>query len=126
MTPYTILGTPLYEFLHTEPSVTDYFVRVDEQDKILEEFGFSRTNRTEYLCHFFDSVFFDEQITEVSIDEAIEALAIKDGVDIVKYNNGNIGFVAYYNGNVNGFEIFDIKLIQVIDFLKQKIEEELL
>lgn len=105
MPPYTILGTPLYEFLDTEPSETDCFARIDEQDKILEEHGYSRTNRTEYLCHFFDSVFFDEQTTEFCIDEAIEALAIKDGVDIVRFDNGNIGFIAYYNGNINGFEI---------------------
>lgn len=105
MPPYTIIGTPLYEFLDTEPSETDYLARIDEQDKILEQNGLSRTNRTEYLCHFFDSVFFDEQTTEFCVDEAIEALAIKDGVDIVRFNNGNVGFIAYYNGHENGFEI---------------------
>lgn len=105
MIPYTILGTPLYEFLDTEPTETDYFARISEQDAILKEHGLSRINRTEYLCLFFDSVFFDEQITEFCIDEAIEALAIKDGVDIVRFDNGNIGFIAYYNGHKNGFEI---------------------
>ena len=105
MPPYTILGTLLYEFLDTEPTEEDCFARIDEQDKILEEHGFSRTNRTEYRCHFFDSVFFDEQTMEFCIDEAIEALAIKDGVDIVRFGNGNIGFIAYYNDNINGFEI---------------------
>lgn len=55
--------------------------------------------------HFFDSPFFDECTTEMNIYEAIECLAIKDGADLVQYDNGNYGFVAYYNGNVNGFEI---------------------
>ena len=108
MPQYTILGTPLYEFYDAyddEPSETDLFARVDEQEKILKQNGLSSTNGTEYLCHFFNSVFFDEQIIETCVDEAIQGLAIKDGVDIVKYNNGNIGFIAYYNGNVNGFEI---------------------
>ena len=108
MIPYTILGTPLYEFYDAyddEPSETDLFARVDEQEKILKQNGLSSTNGTEYLCHFFNSVFFDEQIRESCVDEAIEFLAIKDGVDIVRFNNGNIGFIAYYNGHENGFEI---------------------
>ena len=31
--------------------------------------------------------------------ESIEALAIKDGIDLIKFENGNLGFVAYYNGH---------------------------
>lgn len=55
--------------------------------------------------HFFDSPFFDEYTTKMNVYEAIECLAIKDGADLVQYDNENYGFVAYYNGNKNGFEI---------------------
>ena len=41
----------------------------------------------------------------MDIDNAIEHLASKDGVDMVQFSNGNYGFVAYYNGKVNGFEV---------------------
>lgn len=78
---------------------------IDEQDKILAGLIFKRNFTESYLIHFFDSVFFDESHTVMTIDEAIEYLAIKDGVDLVQYANGSIGFVAYYNGNDNGFEI---------------------
>ena len=36
---------------------------------------------------------------------AKKIVAIKDGVDMVQFANGNYGFVAYYNGGINGFEV---------------------
>ena len=62
-------------------------------------------NNGSYICHFFDSAWFDEGTIEMDIDDAIQCLAIKDGVDMVQFSNGNYGFVAYYNGRVNGFEV---------------------
>ena len=62
-------------------------------------------NNGSYICHFFGSPWFDEETIEMDIDDAIECLAIKDGVDMVQFSNGNYGFVAYYNGRVNGFEV---------------------
>lgn len=80
-------------------------LRYEEQVSKLETLGFKYKWGTNYLCHFFDSVFFDEDTNITSIPEAIEYLAIKDGVDLVQFSNGNYGFVAYYNGYKNGFEI---------------------
>ena len=62
-------------------------------------------NNGNYICHFFDSAWFDEEIIEMDIDDAIQCLAIKDGVDMVQFSNGNYGFVAYYSGETNGFEV---------------------
>jgi len=76
----------------------------EEQQAKLEIFGI---DDKEYTCHFFNSVFFNEQTEIMTVNDAIECLAIKDGVDLVMYDNGNIGYVAYYNGNENGFEIID-------------------
>lgn len=57
------------------------------------------------LCHFFNSPFFNEKTGYWTVYDAIQCLAIKDGVDLVQFDNGNLGFVAYYNGKQNGFEI---------------------
>ena len=62
-------------------------------------------NNKNYICHFFDSAWFDEETIEMDIDDAIQCLAIKDGVDMVQFSNGNYGFVAYYSGETNGFEV---------------------
>lgn len=70
-----------------------------EKRKIL---GLEKGN---FFCHFFDSPWFDALIMELEIDDAIQHLAIKDGVDMVQFSNGNYGFIAYYSGEVNGFEV---------------------
>lgn len=57
--------------------------------------------------HIFDTPFGDECITEMNIYDAIEGLAIKDGVDLVQYENGNYGFVSYYNMKKDAFEILN-------------------
>ena len=60
-----------------------------------------------YRIHFFDSPYTSETVRELYIFGAIEHLAIKDGYDLVQYENGNYGYVAYYNGIENGFEILE-------------------
>lgn len=74
-----------------------------EQKEKLNEIGLHFDDELNF--HFFDSPFFDEQIYCGSIFDAITGLAIKDGVDLVRYENGHVGFIAYYNDNTNGFEI---------------------
>lgn len=96
MLDYTIITrNRVYE---SEPE--DILAEQQEKRKIL---GLDKPK--DYLCHFFDSGFFNESIEIIDIDCAIQYLAIKDGVDMVLFSNGNYGFVAYYNGEVNGFEI---------------------
>lgn len=80
-------------------------LRYEEQQEKLKILGFKYERMADYVCHFFDSAYFDEETTTMSIPEAIECLAIKDGIDLVQFENGNYGFVAYYNGHKNGFEI---------------------
>lgn len=78
-----------------------------KQDSILLEKGFDFEKK--YAIHFFDSKFMDENTMETEIHEGLEYLAIKDGADLVQYDNGNYGFVAYENGVENGFEILNIE-----------------
>ena len=75
---------------------------VREQEEKRNILGLNNKN---YICHFFDSAWFDEETIEMDIDDAIQCLAIKDGVDMVQFSNGNYGFVAYYSGDTNGFEV---------------------
>lgn len=101
---YTIL-TPMdcYTFNEGDPTEQELDRRVEEQNDILTANGYKFGKA--YKLHFFASPYTNEGTADLNIDEGIQALAIKDGVDIVRYGNGNIGFIAYYNGNVNGFEI---------------------
>lgn len=89
--------------------ITKHRVYESEPDDIYNEQQEKRAvlnlNGADYLCHFFDSPFFNDSLVVSDIDTAIQYLAIKDGVDMVLYSNGNYGFVAYYSGSVNGFEI---------------------
>lgn len=58
------------------------------------------------VIHFFKSAFCSKDCYYyMSILDAIESLAIKDGCYCVKYENGNIGYIAEYSGKENGFEI---------------------
>lgn len=75
---------------------------VREQEEKMQILGLDGDN---YLIHFFESPFMSDHRTEMPVREAIECLAIKDGYDMVQFPNGNYGFVAYYNGIENGFEI---------------------
>ena len=83
--------------------------RCYEQNEVLENAGFpggaSGDNDTSYLVHFFGSIWCHAFLDNCTLMEAIEALCIKDGVDLVKFENGNYGFVAYYNGISDAFEI---------------------
>ena len=95
MLDYTIITkNRVYE---SEPE--DIVNEQREKEKVLGLDGDS------YICHFFVSCFFNENTVVESIEDAVQSLAIKDGVDLVQFSNGNYGYVAYYNGCANGFEI---------------------
>jgi hypothetical protein len=105
MKNYTIL---------TKKSVLDIQEEIGELDSQLQESALtnlwgeqSSLIKGEYFAiHFLeDKHFLDESYTtSFNIDDTIQCLAIKDGVDLVQFENGNMGFVAYYNGHKNGFE----------------------
>ena len=89
---------------------------VNEQNETLVSLGYN-LNKT-YRVHFFESYYSNETTDCGSIDDLIQQLAIKDGVNLVKFETGKIGFVAYYNGVENGFEI-----IGGYDEIKERVTE---
>ena len=77
----------------------------EEQLQKLKDLGYEFYCK-EYPIHFFDTIFHNEVEKEYfTLNEATQCLAIKEGADLVKYENGNIGYVSYYNSHRDGFEI---------------------
>ena len=84
---------------------------------------FPRNPAHPYIVRFFESAFRDETWTySDTITDFIDSLAIKEGLNIVRYSNGNFGLMAYYGSHENGLEVLNIadnetywKLIEDID-----------
>lgn len=76
--------------------------RFQEMESILKEYGLDWQSEIE--AHYFNSAFFDDGVIWDTINNCIDGLAIKDGVDMVRFEKGTLGFVAYYNGYKNAFE----------------------
>ena len=100
LTGVSVLDIP-YE--SSEQNEKDCRALIEEQHRILEERGYD-CDKFHYL-HYYDSYYTNDVIVSMQIHDAIQMLAIKDGYDLVEFENGNVGFVAYYNLNKNGFEI---------------------
>lgn len=80
----------------------------EEQSEILAKRGIDFAST---ICgiHFIKSFWGDGNfVIKDTADEAIQYLSIKDGVDLVEFPNGNIGFVAYYNNHLDAFEIVHV------------------
>lgn len=79
-----------------------------EIEQMLKYYGINNTWSTPVFVHFIDSPFGNSCMNWTTINDAIERLAIKDGADLVRFSNGNIGFVSYYNCSYDAFEILTI------------------
>lgn len=68
------------------------------------------------IIHFIeDTHYIDECYKYTSskeIEEYIQYLAVKDGVNLVRFSNGNLGYVAYYSGHENAFEIIPTEMTE--------------
>ena len=74
---------------------------IEKQNTFLEANGFDLYTKA-YEVRFGRKT----ETEDLTIDEAIQCLALKDGADLVQFENGNFGFVGYYHGfNENWFEI---------------------
>lgn len=77
----------------------------EEQIETLKKHGYEFNRSNDYYVHLFESDFHYERKWNMTLYDALDILAVKDGIDLVQFDNGNVGFVAYYNGRENGFEI---------------------
>lgn len=81
-------------------------VLAEEQNKLFFELFPNRNESVIY--HTFKSSFSDDEEDEgdsSDFDFQIQSLALKDGVDLVRFENGNVGFVSYCNKAMDAFEI---------------------
>lgn len=81
---------------------------LEEQSTILSGFGIDYGSS---VCgiHFIKSDWSNgKQCLKDTLDIAIQCLAIKDGVDLVRFENGNIGFISYYNNSLDAFEVLKV------------------
>ena len=78
---------------------------VEEQNAVLLKNGINNDNSTCYVIHVFESNFSEDFICSNTIDDAVQAMAIKEGVDLVQFENGNFGYVSYYTHSIDAFEI---------------------
>lgn len=74
---------------------------VEEQTEVLESLGFDYSKS--YIMVFNGNT---KRLT--TIEDAIQMLALKEGADLVRFEDGNIGFVGYYGSwdtEKNNFKI---------------------
>lgn len=77
---------------------------VDEQDKIVESRGLSQI--------YPELLKTSEGYGYNSIVDALDCLPLKDGADLVEFEDGNLGYVGYYHGfDENWFEIIPTKTL---------------
>lgn len=77
-----------------------------EQEAKCAEYGIDLNPWSkEIQIHFFDSDFHNESTYLSTVHDAVDALAVKESADLVRFCNGNLGFVATYGEIKNGFEI---------------------
>ena len=108
----------------TQRKLYDYCdIPENEEDKFREELWEEQLKFLEkeittknVIIHFIeDTHFCDDKYVYAateSIDEYTQYLAVKDGLDLVRFSNGNLGYVAYYNGHQNGFEIIPTEMTE--------------
>ena len=114
----------------TQRKLYDYCdIPESEEEKFREELWKEQTEilkreitTKNAIIHFIEDTHFCDDCYKYTVATEIEGyleyLAIKDGVDLVRFSNGNLGFIAYYSGHENGFEIIPTEMSE------EEFEEE--
>jgi hypothetical protein len=79
----------------------DIYDLSNEQDELVDKLCPSEY----YKATFLESYFCNEHIRKGTLSHMIQCLAAKDGVDLVRFENGKLGYIGYYNGHEHGFEL---------------------
>lgn len=124
MTYEVITNRRVYDKHYCNDSEVDTWAdeMVKEQDAKLAELGFKNDCCQCYPIHFFDN----DSWSNCTIYDAIQCLAIKDGADLVRFDTGNYGFVSYYNGFEDAFEIYkdDVLIEDMGEWILVKVAPE--
>ena len=80
---------------------------IESQNDILTSAGID-INDTNYIVRFFDSPFSNAREDSMTITDAVACLATKEGFDLVRFDNGNYGYISYYGNETDAFEIVSV------------------
>lgn len=99
MEKYTVIGLSIYEHEYTDEENMD---RLENFLGLLRSVGVEADGRfkkdSALWVRFIGDWREDGYGVMEDLNECIDCLAIKDGVDFVQYSDGSLGCVAYYNG----------------------------
>lgn len=100
---YTILTSKsVLSLTHEDDNESELLV--EEQNKVLSSLGYTDIYNQCYVVKFGDK----RHCCLTTIDDSIQRLALKDGADLVRFDDGFVGYVGYYNGfslDENNFKI---------------------
>lgn len=119
---YEVIGKSLYDYLGIKTD-TELEVRNEEiTDALLSHLEGRETAITVDVWGAKDSRICDGRYAWADLEDAIDSLAIKDGVDIIRFENGNLGLVAYYNGRKSFLEIItdETEVARIKDALSEE------
>lgn len=84
----------------------------DEQklDVLSEQIGTLEAIGVDYYGYYFIKVLAsdfqnEEEEIESYLDNAVECMSAKEGIELVRFENGNVGFVGYYGEYRSAIEI---------------------
>lgn len=98
---YTIVGN---DFRNVPEDMTEEFY-----EKQLETYYSIFPDDRKMIFHFLKGNVYEIGSTD-NINDFIECLAIKEGGNLVQFENGNYGFMATYGAYENGFEIMPLSM----------------
>lgn len=99
---------PSYTVLTKESTLVceDKETLSEEQDKLFMSLFPDGNERVVY--HTFSGTLSEDEKDEGDINDydfQIQALALRDGVDLVRFSTGNVGFISYDGKDRDAFEI---------------------
>lgn len=98
---YKVLGKSLYDVPEEEREARDESI----MDTLLAHMKGRETVVAVDVWGYKDLYICDGGYVWDVLGDTVDSLAIKDGCDLIRYENGNLGLVAYYNGRESYLEI---------------------
>lgn len=100
-----------FELYDIEPEQEDeriqHLTKLQER-KLKELMGDAYAYQIVFLpSHFGNGITYFRADIDSVLDE-VQCLAIKNGVDLVQFPDGNYGFISYYNSKRDGFKIIPV------------------
>lgn len=119
---YTVVGKSLYDYLGIKPDAELEKRNEEITNALLSHLEGRETAIKVDVWGAKDSRICDGRYAWADLEDAIDSLAIKDGVDMIRFDNGNLGLVAYYNGRKSYLEFITDKA--EVARLKETFREE--